>query len=459
MASASTTPYRHEPTPDRADYPDRDVALASVPSQSSTTSSTYPPTSVTPLDTNFDAPTLQDDGPGLAQRHGAWRGVLRAIVPQKVREVAKNNTGMLLVGAAQFFFAFMNVCVKKLNNLAAVPALELICVRMGITWICCVAYMYIRKIPDPFLGPKEVRLLLVLRGCFGFVGIFSLYYSLQYLSLSDATVLQFLAPIFTAVAGAVLLHEPFSWRQAAAGLASLVGVVLIARPAFIFGRLEEDYDADPVPGATPDALVERAAGEGGATHAQRLLAVCVALVGTLGATGAYTTIRAIGKRAHALHNLVSYSTQCVVVTTIAMLALRTPVVVPTQWEWLAMLLLVGLFGFTAQTLLTAGLQRETASRGTMAIYAQIVFAALDELVFFHTKPSLLSVLGTAIILTSAIYVALTKQKVQLKAQANGLTASEDASLEEGLLENQEGIHEDAALHAKRPESARTEQSQ
>lgn len=50
-----------------------------------------------------------------------------------------------------------------------------------------------------------------------FVGIFSLYYSLQYLSLSDATVLQFLAPIFTAIAGAVLLHEPFSWREAAAG--------------------------------------------------------------------------------------------------------------------------------------------------------------------------------------------------------------------------------------------------
>lgn len=50
-----------------------------------------------------------------------------------------------------------------------------------------------------------------------FVGIFSLYYSLQYLSLSDATVLQFLAPIFTAISGAVLLREPLSWREAAAG--------------------------------------------------------------------------------------------------------------------------------------------------------------------------------------------------------------------------------------------------
>ena len=53
-----------------------------------------------------------------------------------------------------------------------------------------------------------------------FGGIFGLYYSLQYLSLSDATVLQFLSPIFTAIAGAVFLHEIFSWREAFAGCKS-----------------------------------------------------------------------------------------------------------------------------------------------------------------------------------------------------------------------------------------------
>ena len=63
----------------------------------------------------------------------------------------------------------------------------------------------------------------------------------------------------------------------------------------------------------------------------------VALIGVLGATGACTcspfdarispfiashyfadtTIRAIGKRAHPLHNLVSFSSQCVIVSTVA----------------------------------------------------------------------------------------------------------------------------------------------
>ena len=50
-----------------------------------------------------------------------------------------------------------------------------------------------------------------------FFGLFGVYYSLQYLSLSDATVLTFLAPMCTTVTGALLLKEGFSWKQAVAG--------------------------------------------------------------------------------------------------------------------------------------------------------------------------------------------------------------------------------------------------
>lgn len=44
-----------------------------------------------------------------------------------------------------------------------------------------------------------------------------MYYSLKYLSLSDATVLTFLAPLFTGVSGAIFLKEKFSKREALAG--------------------------------------------------------------------------------------------------------------------------------------------------------------------------------------------------------------------------------------------------
>ncbi|KAL1942255.1 hypothetical protein VTO73DRAFT_6319 [Trametes versicolor] len=331
---------------------------------------------------------------------------------------------MLLVASAQLFFSLMNVWVKKLNSLdPPVPAFELIFVRMSITWVCCISYMLIVGVPDPILGPKGVRLLLAARGFFGFFGLFGVYYSLQYLSLSDATVLTFLAPMCTAVTGAVLLHEKLSWREAFAGLASLLGVVLIARPDFIFGK--QHHGISSANDVTP---------------AQRVGAVGIALLGVLGATGAYTTIRAVGKRAHPLHNLVSFSSQCVIVATVAMVIMRTPVVIPMRWDWLLMLLLIGLFGFIAQVLLTMGLQRETAGRGTMAVYVQIIFATIFERVIFHTSPSLLSLIGTFIILTSAVYVALIKVRTQETSAAGGITSSDDASVEEGLLANAEDEH-------------------
>lgn len=46
-----------------------------------------------------------------------------------------------------------------------------------------------------------------------FFGLFGIYYSLQYLSLSDATVLTFLVPMCTAISGALFLGEAFSGKQ------------------------------------------------------------------------------------------------------------------------------------------------------------------------------------------------------------------------------------------------------
>ena len=47
------------------------------------------------------------------------------------------------------------------------------------------------------------------------------------------------------------------------------------------------------------------------------------------------------------------------------------VVLPTRLDWLAMLIMIGIFGFIAQVLLTMGLQREAVGRGTMAVYVQV----------------------------------------------------------------------------------------
>jgi len=364
------------------------------------------------------------------------------------KEIALNNTGMLMIGSAQAFYSLMAVCVKKLNSLdPPVPTFELILARMVITWICCVSYTVVTKVPDPIFGPKEVRFLLALRGFVGFFGLFGFYYSLQYLSLSDCTVLTFLAPMCTAVTGALILKEGFSIGQGVAGICCFFGVILIAKPTFIFGQaaLDETFSTEVLANittaatnVTTTAVSSVTTAVSSVTPAQRLGAVGAALIGVVGATATYTTIRAIGRRAHPMHNLVSFSSQCVIVSTILIIVTQTEVVIPTQWIFVAILLAIGVLGFMAQVLLTLGLQRETAGRGSMASYVSIIFATVYEKIFFNTTPTPLSITGSVIIMSAAIYVVVTKENTGAKSRKADQNATrEDISMQESLLANRD----------------------
>lgn len=263
------------------------------------------------------------------------------------------NLGLFYIAGAQMFFSMMNLCAKLLSmGDPPIHPLEIILVRMFITWIGAISYLHYKKVPDYLIGPKGVRLLLVLRGVVGFFGLFGIYYSLQYLDLSDATVLTFLAPILTGYFGRIFLKEPFLRTELYAGIVSVAGVILIARPQSLFGD-----------GAGGDA-----------TALQRLSAVGVALLGVFGAAAAYISIRAIGSRAHPLISVSMFSLYATVVSAIGLAVLQHPLTFPRTFlgwmEWIV----IGISGFAAQILLTSGLQRERAGRGVSMVYLQMVFA-------------------------------------------------------------------------------------
>jgi len=213
------------------------------------------------------------------------------------------------------------------------------------------------------------------------------------------------------------------------GVFSLIGVVLIARPTFIFGSVAAGV---PSPSA---GEIEKG------TSAERLRAVGVALIGVLGATGTYITLRAIGNRAHPLHSLVAFSSLCVIIASIAMAVEGMMINIPTRLDVLLLLAMIGLLGVVAQTLLVIGLQRETAGRGVLGTYLQIIFATALERMFLQFTPSCLSLIGSVIIFASAIYVVLAKSNTpDLPADAGAATSGqiedleEAAGMERGLLE-------------------------
>lgn len=79
------------------------------------------------------------------------------------------------------------------------------------------------------------RWLLLLRGCLGLGAITSLYAAVQYLPLADVATITFLAPVFVAAAAPPLLGERAGRGVALAMPLSLLGVVFVSRPTFLFG--------------------------------------------------------------------------------------------------------------------------------------------------------------------------------------------------------------------------------
>jgi drug/metabolite transporter (DMT)-like permease len=151
--------------------------------------------------------------------------------------------------------------------------------------------------------------------------------SLLYLPLADATVITFLAPSLACWACSFLINEPFTRTEQMAAYISLFGVVLIARPVSLFASLV--HSSEPVPPATgDDALVlsnmttgtsdSLATEYDSVTPTQRATAVGIAMIGVLGATGAYTTVRWIGKRAHPLMTVNYLAVMCTIVSLVAM---------------------------------------------------------------------------------------------------------------------------------------------
>ncbi|KAI4254060.1 MAG: hypothetical protein LQ352_003333 [Teloschistes flavicans] len=338
---------------------------------------------------------------------------------------------------------------ESATHFGAEKGAQVMFARMGITLVLSMLYMWWAAVPHFPFGPREVQGLLLARGFGGFFGLLGIYYSLAYLPLGEATVITFLAPIVACWACSILMHQPFTRKEQVAGFVSLLGVVLIARPTSYFSVHTGD-----TPIASLNTNVTAAASVDGVdkvTSAQRLTAIGVALIGVLGAACAYTTIRWIGQRAHPLISVNYFAAWTTFVATMVLLLVPgMDFKLPSGLRQWAYLIFLGLCGFIMQVMLTTGLSYEKSSRATNMIYTQMLFAlAFDKLVFDST-PNVLSIVGSAFILGSALCVAI--QQDPSKQFSNRQTA--DSEEEIGLMANDVEIDDQ-----RRPDSAQEFQLQ
>ena len=132
----------------------------------------------------------------------------------------KLNSAILHMLAATFFFALMNVCIKKISH---IPPIETTFFRCFISTLFCFAVIAKNKVD--WRGGN--RLLLIARGISGTTAVYTFILTLQHLPLAPAVTIQYTSPIFTTLIAIFILNERVRVLQYLFFALSFAGVILI----------------------------------------------------------------------------------------------------------------------------------------------------------------------------------------------------------------------------------------
>lgn len=279
---------------------------------------------------------------------------------------------------ASFFFALMGVLVKEVDQRLPVQHAVFARSLVGLA----LSYALIRKAGLHWLGNRPR--LLALRGLFGTLALACNFGSLALMPISDATVLHQTQPLWTTLLAALFLAEPTSRTIGLASLVALGGVILISRPAFLFG----DF------------------GDLGGLHLHWAGPV-LALIAALFSAFAYVSVRALRRTDDPLIVVFWFA---LVATPLSLPAVLANPVLPSALD---LLLLVGI-GVTvqvAQLLMTRALHREPAGRVTAIGYSQVAFAFAFGALFFGEAITLWSVSGALLVVVGAALVTVKRPAI------------------------------------------------
>jgi len=314
--------------------------------------------------------------------------------------------GFLYNCISALMFSFMTLIVKLAGSF--VGPFELVVARSIVQLVLCTATILIFGHPKRPLGPlwwKDSRIswLLVLRGFIGILAMCCYFVSLSMLQLGEGVLVSFLAPVSTAIWGRILLKESISALEIVGMVFALAGVILVARPPFIFGFDEESSSLFSLSGSFSSFSMDSlASGRSSLPSAwTRTIGVAIGVLNTIIVGSAYSLTRKIGKSVHPMV-VVNWLSIMGILVPILPIAFYEGFVVPQGTQWL-LLLALGVVAFLAQTTLTLALQTGTAGRVTVANYTQIVWAFIWGLVFLGEKPELTSLLGTLLIAVDAAF--------------------------------------------------------
>ncbi|EMN7212672.1 DMT family transporter [Vibrio vulnificus] len=262
-------------------------------------------------------------------------------------------------------FALMSASVKYVS-VHGIPLFEIVAARALVSLI--ISYLDVKRKGISVWGNNKRWLFA--RGAVGTLALMCVYYAVTALPLAEATILQYVHPVFTALLAVLFLKERVQPATLACIVLCLLGVFTMVYPSFDASGVSE------LP----------------------MLSVGIALLGAFGSSIAYVIVRKLSRTEDS--SVIIFYFPLVALPVSAML-IGDDFVVPDV-ALILVLILVGIFTQIGQFGLTKAMQTQTAGNASAYSYVQIVFSALLGVVLFNEVPSIWTLLGGSLIVIGAL---------------------------------------------------------
>jgi len=269
-------------------------------------------------------------------------------------------------------FSLMAACVKEVSGLG-IPVLEIVAARSIVSAI--ISYADIQRKSIPMWGHNKV--LLIARGTVGSFALMFVYYAVTTLPLAEATLLQYLHPVFTAILALLFLKETIQRSTIACIVISLLGLIIIIQP-----NLQIDSGVQ-----------------------YPWLSIGAGVLGAFGSAVAYVIIKKLTKTDDSSVIIFYFP---MVAFPISMIMLGSDFVVPSLAAT-GLLILVGVFTRVGQVGLTKALHCADANKATAYAYVQVLFSVFIGWAYFSEIPVVTTIMGGGLIMVGALINVLWKR--------------------------------------------------
>lgn len=268
----------------------------------------------------------------------------------------------------------MLACVKGLHG--HIPTGEVIFFRSLLALPPLIIWL---RLQGPLLPQIKTRNIggHIVRGFSGAGGMLFNYMALVYLSLADVTAISYAAPLITVILSFVLLREHVFLSRWISVFIGFCGIMLMLSGKISLGHL---------------------AGENGLSSQGMLVGAIYALIAAGCAATSNVQIRYLN--GHELPGAIVFWFS--MMTTVISLFTAMTWIRPDSWQ-LLLLIGCGLFGGTAQILITLSLRYSDASLLAPFDYTTLVWSTLVGAIFLGSLPDMTTLAGASIIALAGLF--------------------------------------------------------